>query len=202
MGTTGALEGAHQIATGTLTSLSEQQFVECALNPFNKLLGCLGGVPATALTWAKNKDICTESSYPYKGLTIPLCKSLFCKTGLPRGSIASIYSVAKDENSLMRAVAGQPVSIAVDAGAMQHYHSGILTDCSGRKLDHAVLLVGYGVGYWKVKNSWATTWGESGYVRLAREGGNNCLGLQQTATYAVAKSQAQFDLAVNTSSSE
>merc|ERR1739845_326832 len=75
-----------------------------------------------------------------------------------------------------------PVSIAVDAGPFQSYHSGILTDCSGRSLDHAVLLVGYGSSYWKVKNSWAASWGESGYIRMKR--GVNCLGLQNAAVYA------------------
>lgn len=46
----------------------------------------------------------------------------------------------------------------------------MLCDPSG--LDHAVLLVGYGVDdskpYWTVKNSWGTKWGEDGYFRMIR----------------------------------
>jgi hypothetical protein len=39
-------------------------------------------------------------------------------------------------------------------------------------IDHAVVLVGYGEEYgkkyWLVRNSWAPTWGEDGYIRIAR----------------------------------
>ena len=55
------------------------------------------------------------------------------------------------------AVAKVPVSVAIEADkpAFQHYKSGILTGSAcGTKLDHGVLVVGYGSGYWIVKNSW------------------------------------------------
>merc|ERR1712057_143562 len=76
---------------------------------------------------------------------------------------------------MIAALNQQPVSIAVDAQKFQLYQSGVLSGPCGTQLDHGVLAVGYGVDggkkYWKVKNSWGATWGDKGYIRLARDMG-------------------------------
>ena len=52
-------------------------------------------------------------------------------------------------------------------------------------MDHAVLVVGYGYDapsgkeYWLVKNSWNTTWGDQGYIKLAIVDGAGICGVQQ-----------------------
>jgi len=65
-----------------------------------------------------------------------------------------------------------PLSVLLDATTLSLYHKGVWDPllCSKTSLNHAVLLVGYGVDgkkpYWIVKNSWGVKWGEQGYFRI------------------------------------
>lgn len=166
---TGGLEGAEFVNSGRLVSLSEQQFLDCDKTD----AGCGGGLEYDGWKYFKthNSAICTEASYPYKGRN-GACKSSSCEAGIPAGGIAGITHVSKSASALKSAVQKQPISIGVDAGAWQSYRSGILTKSCGRSLDHSVLLVGYDESgnYWKVKNSWGRSWGESGYIRMTMNG--------------------------------
>jgi cathepsin L len=103
---------------------------------------------------------------------------------LPTGTnpVASIdgYVQLPENNyqALMNAIATVgPVSISVDASAWSAYKSGIFDGCNqvNPDIDHAVVLVGYGEEdgqkYWLVRNSWSPSWGEKGYIRVARVDG-------------------------------
>ncbi len=77
------------------------------------------------------------------------------------------------------AISSRPISVAVDASDWSTYSSGVFNECDS-SLNHGVLLVGSNDQYWKIKNSWGTSWGESGYIRLFK--GNTC-GLCNVASY-------------------
>lgn len=68
-------------------------------------------------------------------------------------------------------ITSSPLSVTVDASNWSSYKSGVLANC-GTSINHAVLLVGVINGAWKIKNSWGTSWGEQGFIRLAA--GNTC----------------------------
>jgi hypothetical protein len=107
---------------------------------------------------------------------------------MPQGLLKGYQDVQKDEQALMQAVMKGPVAAAIEAdqSAFQLYKSGVLTGSCGIKYDHGVLVVGYGSNYWKVKNSWGPSWGESGYVRLERGlGGSGQCGILLEASYPV-----------------
>jgi cathepsin L len=180
---TGTMEGAWQIGTGRLVSLSEQQLVDCDKNSD----GCQGGFMDGAVQYAEGHGSCTESSYPYTARD-GYCRESSCSTGIPRGGVTGVRTVQKSAQAMQSALMQGPVSIGVDAGKFQSYRGGILSTCYGQQLDHGVLLVGYDSQSWKVKNSWGRSWGESGYIRLSLQG-NQC-GLLNEGVYPVVQGES------------
>jgi len=181
--TTGALEGAHFVATGELLSLSEQQLVDCAGKYGN--LGCLGGLMDQGFDYAADHAIMTEADYPYSGWGSFL-KGV-CHADASKGviSVSSYYDVPQDPSQLKAALKLGPVSVAIEADTevFQYYTGGVITsDSCGINLDHGVLAVGYGVDngveYFTVKNSWGPEWGENGFVRIGVADGAGICGIQ------------------------
>ncbi|XP_053153606.1 procathepsin L-like [Hemicordylus capensis] len=178
---TGALEALHFNKTGKLISLSEQNLLDCSWKQGNH--GCQGGLMDSAFQYViDNKGINSECTYPYEG------KERRCrfKAWDRAATCTSFVNIIKGgERTLEQVVATVgPVSIAVNADLFQFYISGIFKGCSKKlgQLNHAMLAVGYGTSkifgkrfnYWILKNSWDTTWGEGGYMRLAKGSNNQC----------------------------
>ncbi len=67
-----------------------------------------------------------------------------------------------------------PLAIGISATDLMYYTGGILNCRHNNDMDHGVLLIGYGENYWIIKNSWGTSWGESGFARISSTQGKNC----------------------------
>ena len=174
-----ACESAYAFTTGNLLQFSEQNFVDCA-----NCYGCSGGWADSACYYAisdQNGQFNSESDYPYTAVD-GTCSYDSSKA---IGKITKLISVEwRDENDLKEKIAQYGVaSVSISAGntPFMSYSSGILDDEECQPLsdvDHAVAAVGYGsengIDYWIVRNSWGTSWGEEGYVRMIRNKDNQC----------------------------
>lgn len=76
-----------------------------------------------------------------------------------------------------------PVAVAIDSSTISSYSGGVIT-CSGKNVDHAVVIIGYTTDYYIFKNSWGTSWGIGGYGYVTRNGASNC-GVTLQASYVV-----------------
>jgi len=164
---TASIEAAYLINKQTV-SLSEQELVDCSGAYGNQ--GCNGGWMDSAFQYIIDHNINSDADYHYTART-EACKGI-------KGSfrISGFVDVQGCDN-LANALTQQPVSVAVDASNWSPYRSGVFSNCA-TAVNHGVLAVGFVTGttpqngWWNIKNSWGASWGESGFIRLAR--GNTC----------------------------
>merc|ERR1712227_1174781 len=185
--TVGGLEGAWEIGTGTLTSMSEQQLVDCS----KANNGCGGGNMETGFQYQEGVNVATESSYPYTARD-GSCRTSGYSTAVPRGGVTGYRSVSASTSALKSALNQGPVSIAIEADqyAFQGYTGGVISSGCGTQLDHGVTAVGYTDSYFIVKNSWGASWGNNGYVYISTSG-NTC-GVHSDASYPTVSGSVQI----------
>ncbi|KAB7494353.1 Cysteine proteinase 2 [Armadillidium nasatum] len=180
-----SLEAACCLKNGYLVSLSTQNLIDCVEGA-----SCSGGVMNDpAFDYIESSGgLDTEASYPFTGQQ-GVCHFDPANIGCPCSGYVSIPSGSEDDLLTAVATAG-PVTAAIDASrvSFQLYASGVYYDasCSSVILGHSVLIVGYGTEnsaeFWLVKNSWGVSWGENGYIKMARNRDNNC-GIASDAAY-------------------
>jgi C1A family cysteine protease len=177
-GTIGSYESCVAVAGGGLDDLSEEWLLDCNTLGYD----CGGG-------WWGYPDMYNgvplESCYPYVG------SAGSCNTSCTKyhpmadwyyvGSSSSVPSATDIKNAMYE---HGPLSVAVCVDSyFQSYSGGIFSHTSSGQCNHAVILVGWSDsgGYWIMKNSWGTGWGENGYMRI--EWGANSIGY--SASYGV-----------------
>ena len=170
---TGSVESAWSIHHHKLYNLSQQELVDCSVSYGNN--GCDGGLMDNAFQYIIDNGLCANSSYPYTANSSGICLNTTCPKIV---HIKNFTDIQPNEHSLAKAVHRQPVSVAIQANlqSFQMYKSGIYSDPNcGDDLDHGVLVVGYGydafwdMNYWIVKNSWGSSWGDNGYIRIRKD---------------------------------
>lgn len=173
--TVASIESLKFIQSGSLVRLSIPEVNDCCPQPIDTL-GCIV---------RKLHGLCSEAGYP---MSTGTCHSSSCT---PIVSVSGSVSIKSgNETALQMAVLQNPVIALIDAShtSFQIYRGGIYAEpkCSQTKLDHAVLVVGYGSmngnDYWICQNSWGAGWGMHGYVWIARNKSNMC-GIATEASY-------------------
>lgn len=129
----------------------------------------------SSFDYIKNKGISTEAAYPY------VAKVGVCKISAGPFKIQG-YSNITSCTAMESALTGRPLSVAVDGNNFSRYSSGIFDNC-GLNVGLAALLVGGTDQFYRLKLSWGTSFGESGYIRLSRV--SNICGICQYVSYPI-----------------
>jgi len=167
---------------GVTYVLSPEQITQCDTTSY----GCNGGWTENAYNYVKKAGgIEKDSDYPYTSYN---GKTGTCSVVASKEVITvSGYTTVKGESSMASYVQSTgPLSVCVDASSWNSYTGGIMSTC-GKSVDHCVQAVGVDTSsYWKVRNSWGTSWGESGFIRL-KYGANTCAITNDPTYVAVGK---------------
>jgi cathepsin L len=189
--TAAAIESAYNRINNKVLDLSEEYILEC-INTYNASATphstCSGGILDYALEMLVNTGLPLESTYPYAGYsfgtgnsapsTIGSCSSTsdFKQINFPSNNSKPLWyrydniTSSSIETLLQRGTL--VVAIYADSTFMS-YSSGIFScpvnfDTAFGNINHAVELVGMDCnGNYIIKNSWGTTWGESGYATIS-----------------------------------
>jgi len=147
--------------------LSLSQFMTCMDNGN----GCDGGEAGDVYRYLRNESGAVAPAGT--NFSIDSCTK-FPVAALVAGVVSLLNSEVAIANAL---VESGPVFVTVDATSWETYGGGILTGCARSQIDHAAVVVGYDdtskPPYWILKNSWGTSWGEAGYIRISK-GWNEC----------------------------
>jgi cathepsin C len=145
--------------------------------------GCDGGYPELVAKWSHDVTLLPESCGTYD-LGDQSCK-VTCDVGsadqyrvADYGYVGGYYGGSTEANMMQEVHENGPIAIAIEPNDdFMYYEQGVYEHASAlfdewTKVDHAVLLTGWGEDngkkYWRVQNSWGPQWGEQGTFRIRR----------------------------------
>ena len=163
------------------TSLSAQQILACDDQSF----GCEGGWTERAYQYVQQKGgVALDSDYPYTAYYdfTGVCKDEHAKL---YASTDGYYTVNGEQAMIDYVKSTGPLSVCVDATDWASYVKGVVSSC-GTDVNHCVQVVAVDTasnnGYWQIRNSWGTEWGEGGYIRLSV--GQDMCGITTDPTFS------------------
>merc|ERR1712176_171902 len=181
---TTALEGNYFIETGDQVSFSDQEVLDCSTERAKRGHdGCRGGLMIWPYDYVKAVDrLALEKDFKYVAQD-RACNVRSVPSGLKKARVSGWKQLPKSDSSLLEAAAEHVISVGIQSNTKDFmaYRSGIFvctraTGCNCQvRGDHAVDLVGYGEGYWNIRNSWGPRWGDNGYIKMSRNQDNICL---------------------------
>lgn len=131
----------------------------------------------------------SEVSYPYHA-TDGTCVYNASNSYTAINTVSHTAVTSGSTSALQAAIAGQVVTVTIEADKLcfQFYSSGVLDNTAcGTTLDHAVAAVGYGnennLNYYLVRNSWGSSWGDQGYIKIAAVEGDGICGIQMNSLF-------------------
>jgi hypothetical protein len=167
------MEGQYSITGGTLRKFSEQEVLECSYETkWPNYDGCGGGWMYDAFDYVKTaKHLSLLKDKPYKAVD-EVCSNSG-PSGLKAAEVSGYVKVAQGDDALAGAIAITPVSVAMlSTGKFFSYSTGVYDgagDCkAGQYPNHALTGVAYTKDTFVIKNSWSNTWGDKGFITLAR----------------------------------
>ena len=150
-------------------TLAPQAYVSCSTDPDHcgGMGGCQGSIAEVAFNYTIEHGVPLDSDYPYTA------SNTACKAFQPAVRVTGYEVVTpNDADALATAVATiGPMAISVAASQWSSYGGGVFTGCTGTTgavVNHAVQLVGYSADYWLIRNSWGSSWGEAGFMKVSR----------------------------------
>jgi len=184
------LTARHKIRTNNTSA--EPWSISLPLHCAEYNQGCKGGYGFLASKWSEDVGLLPASCNPYNTSgtchsTCDLSKMKKRYRAANHHLVGGFYGNGSSVPMMLELQKSGPLVVSFEpSDDFMMYSGGIFsmmemsmpaplvkTHTEWQKVDHAVLLVGWGEEsgqkYWLVQNSWGTDWGEGGYFRIARD---------------------------------